>query len=617
MYVNFNILNQLGSPSLNSNTFANRPAAGQTGRLFISTDTFEIYRDNGTGWDLIGTGTGGGITGSGTANQVTYWTGSSAVGGESAFTYNPSTNALRVDGNVSLNRNADAWTPNNVFTVGNGSFTSDVGGTYLTFNAYYNVDWKYSQNGVASFYAQANGGHIWYNASSGTAGNNCSLTIAMYLDDNENLGVNGPPSSWLNTYKVVELPYGGSLYSWNSGQRIGLASNAFLSGGGSWTYTNTNTAQYYEMSAGASTWYNAASGTTGTAVSFTQRMTLTNNGFLSVHNSVGAWGSAIRGIQLGATASVFSSQSVLTTIGNNVYDDGLNFRYLITERSTRYAQQNSTHTFFTAASGSAGALITYTTIMSMPATGNVLIGTTTDGGQRLQVSGDSMLTGSGASSATTGLTVRDSGSVNLFRVRNDSGFLIGSSNNIIFYPANTSTGSQQTAGEAIKFDFNGTTNIGTATYFVISGLQLTATSNTYNIASIRRNFAPNSGTAIVNQMLIDPTVNQTGGANGITRGLYVNPTLTASADWRSVEMSNNSGWGIYQSGASANNYFNGDVLVGTTTDSGFKFDVNGSTRLNGTVRVDGQTAATAGGASGQHLIINCDGTTYKIALLNN
>jgi len=38
--------------------------------------------------------------------------------------------------------------------------------------------------------------------------------------------------------------------------------------------------------------------------------------------------------------------------------------------------------------------------------------------------------------------------------------------------------------------------------------------------------------------------------------------------------------------------------------------------LNGTFRIDGQSSGTAGGSSGQHLIINLDGTTYKIALLN-
>jgi len=47
------VLNQFGSPSINSNTFANRPAAGQTGRLFVSTDTLVLYRDNGTSWQVV------------------------------------------------------------------------------------------------------------------------------------------------------------------------------------------------------------------------------------------------------------------------------------------------------------------------------------------------------------------------------------------------------------------------------------------------------------------------------------------------------------------------------------------------------------------------------------
>lgn len=38
--------------------------------------------------------------------------------------------------------------------------------------------------------------------------------------------------------------------------------------------------------------------------------------------------------------------------------------------------------------------------------------------------------------------------------------------------------------------------------------------------------------------------------------------------------------------------------------------------LNGTLRIDGQTSGTAGGSSGLHLIVNCGGTNYKIALNN-
>jgi len=52
------VLNQFGSPSLNSNTLANRPAFGQVGRLFVDTTNNVIYRDTGTSWDLIGGGGG-------------------------------------------------------------------------------------------------------------------------------------------------------------------------------------------------------------------------------------------------------------------------------------------------------------------------------------------------------------------------------------------------------------------------------------------------------------------------------------------------------------------------------------------------------------------------------
>lgn len=54
------VLNQLGSPAIYSDVFANRPAAGYTGRLFVSTDTNELYRDTGSSWVLIGAGGGGG-----------------------------------------------------------------------------------------------------------------------------------------------------------------------------------------------------------------------------------------------------------------------------------------------------------------------------------------------------------------------------------------------------------------------------------------------------------------------------------------------------------------------------------------------------------------------------
>src|SRR5690606_12291636 len=72
---------------------------------------------------------------------------------------------------------------------------------------------------------------------------------------------------------------------------------------------------------------------------------------------------------------------------------------------------------------------------------------------------------------------------------------------------------------------------------------ISRTSGERHFLQLSNTFAPTSGTAVQNAITIMHQVNQTGGANGITRGLYINPTLTAAADWRSLEMTNNSGYG--------------------------------------------------------------------------
>ena len=89
--------------------------------------------------------------------------------------------------------------------------------------------------------------------------------------------------------------------------------------------------------------------------------------------------------------------------------------------------------------------------------GNVLLqsgGTFTDNGQRLQVIGDTLLRGSGATSATTALTVQNSSSTNLFTVRNDGA--VTSTSNFPNYRA-FSTSVNDTCGYQC-FTNNGTGN---------------------------------------------------------------------------------------------------------------------------------------------------------------
>jgi hypothetical protein len=109
----------------------------------------------------------------------------------------------------------------------------------------------------------------------------------------------------------------------------------------------------------------------------------------------------------------------------------------------------------------------------------------------------------------------------------------------------------------------------------------TPTSGQNGTLIVAANFEPTSGTGVFNTQSIIPTINQTGGANGITRGLLVNPTLTSAADWRSIEWSNNTGWGLYGVGT-ALNYLNGNLLLGSTTSTGERLQVTGTARISAT-----------------------------------
>jgi hypothetical protein len=79
--IDLSILNQRQTPAFYADTLANRPAAGFVGRIFVSTNTYAFYRDNGTSWDLIGGPGTGTVTGSGANGQVTFWDGASSISG--------------------------------------------------------------------------------------------------------------------------------------------------------------------------------------------------------------------------------------------------------------------------------------------------------------------------------------------------------------------------------------------------------------------------------------------------------------------------------------------------------------------------------------------------------
>ena len=109
--LDLSILNQKGTPMFNSDIFANRPAFGIVGRIFISTDTKEFFRDTGTSWELIGGPGSGTITGSGTIRTLPIWTTTSALGDSNLTQF--TTGALSIN-------NPTGLFPSGVFTNDSG-----------------------------------------------------------------------------------------------------------------------------------------------------------------------------------------------------------------------------------------------------------------------------------------------------------------------------------------------------------------------------------------------------------------------------------------------------------------------------------------------------------------
>ena len=208
-------------------------------------------------------------------------------------------------------------------------------------------------------------------------------------------------------------------------------------------------------------------------------------------------------------------------------------------------------------------------------TGNLMLqngGTFTDGGQRLQVIGSMRvgttaasamywddtnnrlgigtsspsatlnIVGAGNTSATTALTVQNSDATGILRVRNDNKVLLNQLGFGNDFPEifSTVSGAYDVNGGSLSFN-SSQANYGVSSYnfyfrHVYSGKVFTSGTGGGILQNL--GFSPTSGTGIFNQVALTGTINQTGGANGITRGLYVNPTLTAAADFRAIETTN-------------------------------------------------------------------------------
>jgi len=183
-------------------------------------------------------------------------------------------------------------------------------------------------------------------------------TEVMRLDSSGNLGLGVTPSAWGSGSKALEGAYGAAV-SWSTGgAELNVESNAYYNGT-NWIYKTSAYATMYSSAGynGKHAWYNAASGTAGNTITFTQAMTLDASGRLLLGTTTApSGGSAIQvisaangGLQLHST-----SQTGGALLSSAVASGGL--------------------AFFTY-TGSVGSE-SYTERARIDSSGNLLLGTT-------------------------------------------------------------------------------------------------------------------------------------------------------------------------------------------------------------------------------------------------
>ena len=121
------VLNQKNAPAIYEDIFANRPAAGFNGRIFISTDTSQIFIDNGSSWVLIAN-TGIGSTGN---LQVVTTNGNTTSAGISITAGGLATNAAQITG---LTQSGGV-----LFTDGSGNLQQDTNFNWDNTNNYLGI----------------------------------------------------------------------------------------------------------------------------------------------------------------------------------------------------------------------------------------------------------------------------------------------------------------------------------------------------------------------------------------------------------------------------------------------------------------------------------------------
>lgn len=413
--VDFDVLNQRGSPAWFTDTFANIPTAGFVGRMFISKDTFAFYRDTGSGWDLIGGPGIGTLTGSGVVGQVSFFNGTQVITGSNNLFWDNTNNRLGIN-------TATPGAPLDIHATGtnaqfNGTGTSNA---YLAFQNAGANKWRIGN----TYNAGANSFDIYNNGLTNTPFSISSTTNAITLASN----VTTTGAQFVQNALYVGYANGGAtalytnMYGSATGINFGLANgtgganfifqtaNGYnytfpattgtlaltsdLSGylplaGGTLTGALNGTSASFSSTASATAFiptgasvptngmYISAANTLNFATNSSQRLTITSDGYVIIGSSATSTGIGVTRFQVAGTST--TAQILATNTSG-----GFASTY-ITNADVYMTRLDTSGKLFIGTGPLNGA--SFNSQMEITSGGNVLINTSTDTGEKLQVTG--------------------------------------------------------------------------------------------------------------------------------------------------------------------------------------------------------------------------------------
>ncbi len=561
--LDLSILNQKGTPMFNSDTLANRPAAGIVGRIFIAIDApYGIYRDTGSAWDQIsGAST---FSGSLATGQVAFGSATNTISGSNNLVFdnanarfgigtnnplaslqingagnNSSTTSLSVNNLLGTNlfsvRNDGLVSVSNTFFVGTGTNGFTITNSTIS-NGLVDIRSDRVQlrvnSGPVYFYNQGDSSSASTIIMAGRDGSNTNFAPVI-IGSGTGATLSRETMRVINQTQNVHI---GTTFVADNGNRLQVYGNAYVS--------EAITARRTITSNGDSTDFGGFFYT---------------NGFGVTTNTIFSLNTPVLGGTINSNYALINDQNGLGSLTSAT----ANYLQIASERNPGSPQ------------------ITATGIINF-------INLTTRGISRL-----------GGSSSVTYNAINIDYTIN----RSGAGIMRG----FYYNPTITSLGGsvhnaiQTTSGNVLfgsNFfwdNTNGSLGIGTNSIYAPATFNLDV-----NGGLLVKNTA--GRTAQITLINADPSI---GGNNG-----FLVASVGGTSGGSYVDFQGYYGASIVGSTALRLNPAGGAVIVNSTTNSGEQF------QLTGTIRVNGQTSGSAGGNSGQHLIINCDGTTYKIALLN-